>query len=145
MNLSFSANPRSLVRVHQSPNQTLDIEPIERMEEATQLPDRCRETEVTVTDNEPLSEQIAQLINLMQLCKAPGARKVQNYSWRSWVGWLDERQKHHELKNVDPYHPGKYAMGLYLLQMRVLYQYSHSTVVNCFWNQLCCTKGRKRH
>ncbi len=69
---SYFGKERASVFKTKKITDCLDVEPIERMEKAKQLPDLCRETEVTVNDNEPLAEQIAQLINLMQLCQAPG-------------------------------------------------------------------------
>lgn len=115
-----------------------DIQPIMRMEKEVVSENLCRENEIVVNDSDPLSNQIIQLMQLMELSQAPGTKRVQNYSWRSWVGWLeDKKSKHPELETVDRFHPGKYVLGLYLLQMRVVYGYSHSTVVNCFWNQLC--------
>ncbi len=125
-----------------------DVEPLQRMEKVntTTSNDYCREVSINIDDNTSLSEQMAQLIKLLQLSQAPGTRKVQAYSWRSWKGWLEEQKNNHpELENVDCFHPGKYVLGLYLLQMRVLYNYSHSTVVNCFWNQLCCLLKEERN
>ncbi len=52
--------------------------------------------------------------------------------------WLkDNEEQLPELRKVNPHKPDKYALGLYLFEMRVVYNYSHSAVVNCFWNQLC--------
>ncbi len=116
----------------------VDILPIERMEKQSNLEDTCSDVAITVTSDGDLVEQLEQLMNLMQLSQAPGTKRVHMYAWRSWVGWLDEMKvKHAELKEVDPSHPGKNIFCLYLLQMRVLYGYSHSTGVNCFYNQLC--------
>ncbi len=108
------------------------------MEKSTETNDLCRDTTISLSDADSIPEQLSQLISLMQLSQAPGTKKIQNYSWRSWLDWLTkQKSKHEELSTTDPYHPGKYVLGLYLLQMRVVYNYSHSTVVNCFWNQLC--------
>ncbi len=124
---------------------TTDIVPIERMEKASTLEDICRDVDVTISNEGDLADKLGQLMTLLQLSQAPGTRRVQDYSWRSWVGWLEEqKQTHRELSSVNRFHPGKFVLGLYLIQMRVIYGYSHSTVVGCFWNQLCALLKEER-
>lgn len=121
------------------------VEPIKRMEKHKEEQDFCRQVTVNLVETQSLDRQMEELINIMQLSQAPGTKLVQDYAWRSWMGWLEQqKQTHEELKTIDHYNPGKHVVGLYLLHMRVLYQYSHSTVVNCFWNQLCAVLKEER-
>lgn len=123
----------------------MDAEPIARMEKEGSTDDLCRDIPIELNPDDSIQEQLAQLMKVMQLAQAPGTKMVQNYSWRSWLGWLaDQKEKHPELDQVDPHKPDKFALGLYLFQMRVVYKYSHNTVVNCFWNQLCVLLKEER-
>ncbi len=123
----------------------LNVTTINRLEKTGATDDYCRDVDIRLDETQTLPDQFNELMTIMELSKAPGTKLIQNYSWRSWIGWLNEqKEKYSELTSVDPYNPDKHVVGLYLLHMRVIHKYSHSTVVQCFWNQLCSVLKEER-